>query len=173
MHEYSYSPKAKTNNTRLLMGVLFFTAVILYGIICSVEIKFEGIIGLFAVLCFVGSILLLTRYVYRKQIYRIVERNTDSYDLVIDEITGKNKVSVCRVALANIERVEIRDEKNAAELKKAARGRKKFSYCPDLFPTGECWVFVTECGEELVLKLYADEILLSMLKAGEKNDMNG
>ena len=94
MHEYSYSPKAKTNNTRLLMGVLFFTAVILYGIICSVEIKFEGIIGLFAVLCFVGSILLLTRYVYRKQIYRIVERNTDSYDLVIDEITGQNKVSV-------------------------------------------------------------------------------
>ena len=173
MHEYSYSPKAKTNNIKLITGVLFFAAVILYGLICSVEIKFEGVIGLVAILCFVGSILLLTRYVYRKQIYRIVERNADSYDLVIDEITGKSKTSVCRVALANIERAQIRDEKNAAELKKAARGRKKFSYCPDLFPTGECWVFVTECGEELVLKLYADEILLSMLKAGEKNDMNG
>ena len=164
MHEYSYSPQAKKKNITALVGVLFFTAVILYGLICSVEIKFEGIIGLFAVLCFVGSILLLTRYAYRKQIYRIVERNADSYDLVIDEITGKNKVSVCRVALANIERAQIRDEKNAAELKKAARGRKKFSYCPDLFPTGECWVFVTECGEELVLKLYADETMLEMFK---------
>jgi putative protease len=57
-------------------------------------------------------------------------------------------------------------KENAAELKKAARGRKKFSYCPDLFPTGECWVFVTECGEELVLKLYADEAMLRMLKRG-------
>ena len=166
MHEYSYSPKAKTNNIKLITGVLFFAAVILSGLICSVEIKFEGVIGFFAILCFVGSILLLTRYVYRKQIYRIVERNADSYDLVIDEITGKNKVSVCRVALANRERAHRRDEKNPAELTKAARGRKKFSYCPDLFPVGECWVFVTECGEELVLKIYADDTMLRMLKRG-------
>ena len=164
MHEYSYSPEAKKNNITTLAGVCFFTAALLFGLICTFDFSFEGVIGLFAVLCFVGSILLLTRYVYRKQIYRIVERNADSYDLVIDEITGKNKVSVCRVALANVERVEIRDEKNAAELKKAARGRKIFSYCPDLFPTGECWVFVTECGEELVLKLYADDTMLEMFK---------
>ena len=167
MHEYSYSPKQKTGNITVIAGVLFFTAAVLYGLICTFEFNFEGVIGLVAVVCFVASILLLTRYVFRTQVYRVVEREEGSFDLVVDEITGKNKVSVCRVALANIEKVEIRDEKNAAELKKAARGRKIFSYCPDLFPVGECWVFVTECGEELLLKLYADEILFSMLKAGE------
>ena len=164
MHEYSYSPTAKSKNIRLVTGVLFFAAIVLYGLICSVEIKFEGIIGLFAVLCFVASLLLLTRFVYKRQVYRIVERGDCSYDLVVDEITGKNKVTVCRVALANIEEVLIRDEKNTAELKKSARGRKMFSYCPDIFPTGECWVFVNECGEELVIKLYADDTMLEMLK---------
>ena len=170
MHEYSYSPKAKTKNINLITGVFFFAAVILYGLICTFDFDFEGIIGLVAIVCFITSILLLTRYVFRKQVYRVVERDVGSYDLVIDEITGKNKVSVCRIALANIEKVAIRDEKNAAELKKFARGRKIFSYCPDLFPVGECWIYVTECGEELVLKLYADHTLLSMLRSAEKKE---
>ena len=169
MREYSCSPKTKKNNMIAIAGVCFFSAALLYGLICTFDFSFEGVIGIAAVVLFVTSILLLTRYVFKTQVYKVVEREAGSFDLVVDEITGKNKVSVCRVALANIERVEIRDEKNAAELKKAARGRKIFSYCPDLFPVGECWVFVTECGEELVLKLYADEILFSVLKAAEKS----
>jgi hypothetical protein len=170
MREYSYSPKSKKNNITAVAGVCFFTAAVLYGLICTFDFAFEGVVGIVAVVLFVASMLLLTRYVFRTQVYRVVERDVGSFDLVIDEITGKNKVSVCRVALANIEKVEIRDEKNAAELKKEARGRKIFSYLPDLFPVGECWVFVTECGEELVIKLYADETLLSMLKAGERTE---
>ena len=167
MFEYSYTPQRKKKTINFLMAILFFVAVMLYGFVSTFDLEYEGVMQIISVASFVGAILLLTRFVFKKLKYRVVERDVESYDLVIDEQTGSSCVSVCRIALSNIERVVIHTKENDAELRGMTNGRKIFSYCPDMFPVGECWVFVTECGEKLLLMLYADDTLFSMLKAAE------
>ena len=173
MFEYSYTPERKKKTVKFLTAILYFAAVILYGFISTFELEYEGFMQLVSLASFAAATLLLTRFIFKKIIYRVVERDVDSYDLVVDEMTGKSRVSICRIALANIERVEIHTTENNEELRQMAQGRKIFSYCPDMFPTGECWVFVTECGEELLLMLYADDTLLSILRSAQDHRADG
>ena len=67
------------------------------------------------------------------------------------------------VSLSNIERVCVLDEKNKKELREASKGRKVFSYYPQISPEREVFVFVTECGEKLLLKISPDDTMLEIL----------
>ena len=165
MFEYTYVPERKTKKLMIIIAFLFFAAIILFGLTDSFEFSYEWGYQALALVCIVVSIFLLTRFVFKKLVYKVTERDVDSYDLVIDEVCGSSKISICRIALSNIERVEVRTHENSEELNQLAHGRKLFCYCPDLTPIEECWIFVTECGEELVIRIYADETLLSILKS--------
>ena len=119
---------------------------------------------------FTLAVLLLTRYIFKSFLIKITSNNNGSFDLTVTECRGKDgrdKVTVCRVALKNVERVVLKTKENEKELRNAQKGRKIFSYCPDLCPERVCFVFVTECGEPLLLKISPDDTLLTLLESAQ------
>ncbi len=168
MREYSYLSKP-TNKTAARLSVLFFAAgAILLATVSVFTVPFLGAFQFLAALFFTLAVLLLTRYVFKSFLIRIIDNGNENFDLTVTECRGKDgkdKVTVCRISLANIEKVVIKTEKNADELREAEKGRKVFSYYPDIRPERECMVFVTECGEPLLLKISPDDTLLSLLES--------
>jgi hypothetical protein len=113
----------------------------------------------------VTALALLTRYTFKSFYYTVREGDGEnSLDLVVTECQGKREYAVCRIALSSIEEIIVADENNKSELKKKCAGRKIFSYFVELSPKNQCYIFATECGEPLLIKLTPDQTLLSLLK---------
>ena len=169
---YTYTPPKESKKLKLLTGVFFFAALLLFAFSMSFSLPYEWLVELAAIVLLTGAILLFTRFVFKEYTYKIERTEEGGYDLVVDEITPRTNVTVCRVSLSNIERVELLCEKNADELRRKAKERKRFSYLPDLFVAegSDCFVFVTECGEPLALRLSADKTLYGILKNAEQGD---
>lgn len=168
MREYSYMSKP-SNTVAARLSILFFAAGAILLLVLSVfTVPFLGAFQFLTALFFTLAVLLLTRYVFKSFLIKIVEIDNGKFDLTVTECRGKggkDMLTVCRVSLKNIERVVIRTAENKGELKEAEKGRKVFSYYPDIRPERECLVFVTECGEPLLLKISPDDALLSLLES--------
>ena len=173
MQEYSYLSKKSNNQALILASAFFFAGLILIAATAVFSIPFVGIFQGLSVLFLTFSVLLLTRFVYKSFALRVFLNERDEFDFTVTEIYGKTQITVCRISLDNIEKVCIKTKENAKKLKKETKGRKIYSYCPDVFPEGECWVFVTECDMPLLIKLSPDQTLLNILSAAvkQKNDL--
>lgn len=176
MYEYSYHSKPSNKLAIRVSGALFAAAVITLALVSVIKnVPFLGVAQFISTILFTLAVLLLTRYVFKSFLVKIVETGDGRYDLTITECRGKNekeKITVCRVSLSNIEEVAVKAKENANELKKKTKGRKVYSYCPDLCPETECYVFVTECGEPLLLKLSPDKTLLSILTTASERSID-
>ena len=168
MREYSFHAKSTNDLAKRLSVTLFVAAFLLLAVIFVFSVPYAGFIEGICVVLLTFAVLLLTRFVYKSFIYRVVMRDDGRFDLTVTERYGKGETTVCRVALSGIERIEKLTDKNKKELRAAAKGRKSFSYCPDILSKDEYWVFVTECSEELLIKLAPDEELLAILLYAEK-----
>ncbi len=164
MREYSYLSKSSNNIAQILSGALFFGAAVLLASTAAFELPYEGIFQMLCALLFTLSVLLLTRFVFKSFLLSVFPTDA-GFDFTVTECRAKEKITVCRVSLSNIEKVCVCTEENKKELRAAAKGRKVFSYCPDIRPEVECFVFVTECGEKLLLKLSPDSTMLEILKS--------
>ena len=172
--EYSYLSKAANNKAKRLSFLLFFAALLLFAATASFDIAYKGILQGLSILLFSFSILLLIRFVLKSFLLSVVNAGGDSFDFTVTEKYGKNNTTICRISLSNIEKAVVRTKENEKSLRAKANGRRIFSYCPDLSPERECWIFVTECGEPLVIKLSPDDTLLDILSsAAQKNNLNG
>ncbi len=171
MREYSYLSKP-SNKTAAHLSVLFFAAgALLLATVSVFNVPFLGAFQFLAALFFTLAVLLLTRYVFKSFLIKIVDSGNGKFDLTVTECRGKdekNKITVCRVSLSNIEKVAVKTKENQNELRAAEKGRKIFSYYPDIKPERECLVFVTECGEPLLLKISPDDTLLSLLELSQQ-----
>lgn len=162
---YSYKPK-KTN--KIAEGAAIFllaVAAILIIFPSIIEISYVGIVQTVGMVSAVTALALLTRYTFKSFYYTVREGDGEnSLDLVVTECQGKREYAVCRIALSSIEEIIVADENNKSELKKKCAGRKIFSYFVELSPKNQCYIFATECGESLLIKLTPDQTLLSLLK---------
>ena len=168
MKEYSYMSSRKNKVATRLSGALFGSAILLLATISVFEVPFLGAFQFACALLFTLAVLVLTRFVFKSFLIKIFEAGEGRYDLTVTECRAKEQITVCRVSLSNIERVVVKTEENSKELRAAQKGRKVYSYCPDLAPDIECFVFVTECGEPLLIKLSPDKTLLDILMNCQK-----
>ena len=155
MKEYSYHSKRSNNSSTVVSGIFFGIAVLLFASTTLFsDIPFSGAIQLSSAVFFSISVLILTRYVFKSYLIRVFEVGNGNYDLTVTDCrgkNGKNQATVCRVSLCGIEKVIIKTEKTKDEIKERAKGRKVFSYCPDLRPEKECCIFLTECGSMILV----------------------
>ena len=103
----------------------------------------------------------------------MVKNDDDTLDLTVTELTnaGRKKITVCRIAIANIEEAHLIDSTlpesvakvEALQKKAKSEHRKSFNYCPDINPSEFCILLVDECGEKLILKLSPDATLWGYL----------
>ena len=175
MREYSYISKPE-NKVAARLSVLFFGAgALLLATVSVFTVPFLGAFQFLAALFFTLAVLILTRYVFKSYLIKISESSPGHFDLTVTECKGKEnktQTTVCRVSIDNLEKAVLKTCENKDELSLLEKGRKVFSYCPDLSPERECYLFVTECGEPLLLKISPDDTLLSILLEAQKGILN-
>ena len=170
---YEYIPKRGNQKAIHLIFLCLIGGFLILGLTSVMPtLPFRWAFQITGIACLAAAIYVYVRYVTRFFRYAIVKREDGSLDLTVTECQRKGRITVCRLSLAGIERVE-RVEENVrarqAELKKEIRkeGRKLFYYNVTLAPSSLCYVFATECGERLAIVIEADEQLLRMLRANK------
>lgn len=175
MNLYEYSPPKSNKKASGIILILFSLAagLFLFTIIFP-DIPFRWGIQLIAIAAFVAVIFIISRYIAKSFVYAVTKTDDESLDFTVTEITnaGRSKITVCRIAISNIEEAYLLDRsipEHAEKIKaiqKSAKSeqRKIFNYCPDVNPTEVGILLVEECGEKFLLKLCPDSTLWGYLK---------
>lgn len=91
-------------------GVLLFLVTLSVGAVLSVIAgnleSYRGIVGLFGLFFFVASLYSYTRYVVREYYYDVTVIEDEPL-LVVRQLIGKRSTVMCRIALADIVKVEL------------------------------------------------------------------
>lgn len=167
---YEYTPKREGNTVIHMIFLLLVSGILLLSLCTALPtLPFRWIFQLCGIALVGTGVFLYVRYVTRTFRYAIVARDDGTRDLVITECQHKSRVTVCRLSLAGIERIETvaRNDKTRLEsLKKEIKteNRKCFSYTVNLAPSSVCYLFATECGEPLTIVFEPDETIMGMLK---------
>ena len=170
---YEYTPKKENNKAAHLTLLLLIGGFLLLALTSAFpSLPFRWAFQIVGILLIGIGIYLYTRYFTRTFSYAIVVREDGSRDLTVTECQRKSRVTVCRLSLSGIERIEIvraADRERAKALKKMllAEGRKLFSYTVNLAPASVCYLVATECGQPLVILFEPDAQLLRMLEGNE------
>lgn len=160
---YEVYPKKKDGTARNLAAVIFIVAVIAMYVSTLPGLPLRAVVQLFSVALIAFGILLMGRYIFTSYTYAVVLNDEERYDLTVTEIKRRSRITVCRISVSGIEKVEVLkkgEKEGLAELKK---GRKVFDYRVDISPAQYCCVLANECGEEVAIKLSYDEKLVSIL----------
>jgi hypothetical protein len=175
MNVYEYSPPKSNKKASGIILILFSLAAGLFLFtILFPNIPFKWAIQLISIVAFVAVIFIISRYVAKSFVYAITEADDGTLDPTVTEITnaGRTQITVCRIALSNIEEAYLLDRSNPEHIEKIkslqksakADGRKSFNYCPDINPTELCIILVEECGEKFLIKISPDATLWKYLK---------
>ncbi len=169
---YEYTPKKENLKAAHLILLMLVGGFLLLGLTAALPaLPFRWCFQLVGIGCLAVGIFLYTRYFTKAFTYAVVRREDGSLDLCVTECQRNSRITVCRLSLASIERVEVLkadDRARAKALKKELRaeGRKLYFYTVNLAPSSLCYLVATECGQPLAVVLEPDETLLEML---EKN----
>lgn len=173
MNIYECAPQ---KNFKKLSGLVMILICVALGLFLLPNIfptmPFRWAPQLLGLGCLSAVIYISVRRVGRALVYRIVEDDGERF-LTVTEVTngGRTHITVCRIGLDNIEAVYALDKRNDTDKISIERlntvekrGRKVFNYHPDMMPAEVCYVFATECGEPLMIKLGVDGTLVQYLK---------
>ena len=174
MSLYEYTPPKSNKKALGVIIILLSLAIGLFAFtMIFPNIALRWLVQLIAVLALVAVIFIISRYMAKSFLYTIVQNDDGTLDLNIAEITnaGRKKITVCRIALANIEEAVLVSasipesvEKSGVLTQRAkSEHRKSFNYCPDINPSEFCIILVEECGEKFILKLSPDATLWGYL----------
>lgn len=174
MNLYEYTPPKSNKKALGVIIILLSLAIGLFAFtMIFPNIALIWLVQLIAVLALIAVIFIISRYIAKSFLYAIAENADGTLDLTVTEITnaGRTKITVCRIALANIEKAQLVNRalpesmEKAAELSQKAKSehRKSFNYCPDINPSEFCIILVEECGEKFILKLSPDATLWGYL----------
>ena len=169
---YQYIPQ-KSNKKAMYLVCLFLIGG---GLLMFLSTKLKGVIGFVWVFQLIGialcaaSIFIFSRYVNKGYIYAI----TEDGDLTVTEAQGRKRITVCRLSVSQMSRVEsfegAQTEKiNAIKKQIKSEKRKVYNYCIDLVPSTVCYVFSEEY-ENVTVIFQPDEKMLDILRSYEKTE---
>lgn len=166
---YEYIPNKDPKRMSGIM-IILISAAVGFFIFPSIypDMPMRWVFQLSGVACLCAAIFITARYIGKSYIYRVISNDEGGLDLTVTEIGngGRSRITVCRFALDNIEEAYLLspadgDRKKALEGRARKEKRKRFDYCLDLSASAVCYLFVTECGEPLFIKIEADQKLFS------------
>ena len=138
------------------VGAMFFSTV--------PNLPCRSIMQLLSLLILALAIAMLGRYEFQRYTYAIIENDRGGLDLTVTELKRRSRITVCRISLEGIERVEDMTPKNKKQLKELRAGRRSFNYCVDVSPAHSCFVLAEECGEKLAISISYIPELFEILK---------
>ena len=164
IRDFSVTPKPKNKNAKILMCAFFVIALISLVITIFID-RYKGVVGMITLASLTTAILVYTKYVSVTFHYDIVSEGMDEPLFVVRQTVGKRNVTLCRIALADISKVE---KETAAQRRahKSAPGVSRYVYTPTLSPAENHRIFVSSRYEkaEIVVEISDEfsEMLTSM-----------
>ena len=174
---YEWIPRRTNERAQRAILLLFLAAALLFAVPYLIAgLPFRWVLQLFAIGMLTAAIFLVTRYVSKIFIYRVILCEDGTQDLTVTEANSgaRGQITVCRVGLSNILSCRVLDEQKDARAREALSALKKkrrkiFDYCADLHPAQCILLSVREGGEELWLLLsYSPELVAAL--GGERTD---
>lgn len=177
MKLYEWIPKKTNQTAQTVIILLLVAAAILFAFpMVLPDLPFRWGVQLLALGLLTAAIFMVTRYVAKFYIYRIVSDGDDANDLTVTEsrANGKGQVTVCRVGLAHILRRElVESNERVAQERKGKKG-KIFDYRVDFHPAQSILLTVEEGGEELTLLLsYSEELWAWLTPSASRGEEDG
>jgi len=165
--DFSVTPRPKNKNAKILMCAFFALALISLIIATFVD-KYKGVIGMVTLASLTTAILVYTKYVSVVFHYDIMAEGLDEPLFVVRQTVGKREVTLCRIALATITRIE---KESAAQRRahKSESGVAKYVYTPTLAPSESHRIFVFSRYEkaEIIVEISDEFAQMLMSLANE------
>lgn len=127
------SMSARTKNKRALyMLIAFLIGAAAFSVLYIVMTVYRGVIGLAAMIFFIGAIFIYTKHVAVEYIYSIANFDTSPMLTVVHKV-GKRETTMCGIFLSGIVSVE---RLTAEEMKSVKPDREyaRYNYCPTMGP---------------------------------------
>ena len=131
MADISMSCRAQ-NKRALYLLIAFLIGAVAFSILYIVMTVYRGVIGLAAMIFFIGTIFIYTKHVAVEYIYSIANLDTSPMLTVVHKV-GKRETTMCGIFLSgitSIERLTLEEMKGV----KADREYAKYNYCPTMGP---------------------------------------
>jgi hypothetical protein len=130
--EFSVHAKPRNNNAKIMFLILILIAGV--GLVGSFFLEhYRGVVGVFALMILVTAILIYTKYISAVFYYDITFDYEETPIFVVRQVVGRRQTTLCRIGLADIQKIELEDKK-AKSGHKTPKNVHKYSYAPTLFP---------------------------------------
>ena len=181
MNIYEYIPAKDFKKISTILVILISAACGFFAFPAMFpNMSMKWIFQLSGIACLTGVIFVVSRYISKTVVYRIVGNEDEDMDFTVTELTngGRSKITVCRFSLSGIESAELFYESKSEDrakkktlIKQAKKdGRKIFNYCADVKPAVVCCLLVEESGEKFLIKLRPDAVMYGYFqKSAEKS----
>lgn len=168
MYEYRSSER-KTLEAITAAFLLLFSAAA-FGASEWVGTPASSLLRLLAAVGLLATVWIVAYTLVRSYVYRVAPSDLadGSLDFTVTEQIGKRTRTVCRVAVCDVEKVLTRREAKAE--KKANRSsRPIFCYVSSFLSREEYCLIVRDDDGEALIRICADERLVSLLKSENSN----
>ena len=162
MREYTCAPIHRSRRAYLsVLGCVLF-AVALWTVPGLFSLSHRPLWLCASLFALTAALLITTRYLVRRYVYRLIAREDGGFDFVVLEISGKRTVCVCRVSTDSF-RTITREEKGK-------RVRPTYDWSTDLGARGYLLTLTDgegrffEEGEEITVRFSPDREMAAMIE---------
>lgn len=154
--DFSTHAKPSNNKARVYAALSFIFAVAAF--LASLPMtNYRWAPQLLGMLLVIAGLVLTTRYVSAKYYYEIMTDSEGAPLFIVRQRTGKRQITLCRIYLADIQKIEP-ETKEQRRAHKTPTGYTKFIYVPTFLP--EDTVRITASGRyersEIVIECSAE-----------------
>ncbi len=137
INEFSVNAKPSNNKAKVAFWVLIGLAALdfaAYLLMRALEVQKSGLVGMLSLVFITAAVLIYTKYVSPKYYYDIMNDSDGTAIFVVRQVIGKRQSTLCRIGLAEIQRVD-RESAEERRAHKTPFSHKKYVYLPTLRPS--------------------------------------
>lgn len=159
MNLFEFRPEKNVKKLGMITGLLLMGAsVLLLVTVIISDVPYRWAIQLLSLGMLTVSIFITSRYIMKSYVYAVIKADDGGNDFTVTEIQGRHVITVCRIGLSSVEQAVVvnqGDKVADTEVKNKIKSekRKSFNYQADLLGEKYICLFVTECGEQMAIKL--------------------
>lgn len=169
---YEYIPNPPKKKAKVVGTTLFAISLVIFFVSGIAGMAYPALLQTLAVVMMTAAILIVGKYLTRAYRYR-VNKTGGEYEFIVDEISKTSMVTVCRLDLAKLCRVE-----EWTKGFKPPKGAKIYDYCVDMAPSDSYLLTFLDGafsmnGEKIYVRLCPDERLTEILTSFEAQNKGG
>ncbi len=169
---YEYAPTFKKRREKITLLLCLCLSVAMFAMAQIPRMLFPVLLKLLGIGMLFASLMVLTRYLMRRYVYRIEEKEgaeeETPYDFVITEYYGNHRSVVCRISVDEILGATHINRQTEKEFSSKRRGKRVYAYTDLLVPENGYVLDVCHEDEQFFVRVLADKQLLELLLLSKK-----